>query len=482
MKKLSTTLYAFALLLSSYVSEAQTPAAPEKAVISPTALHKLDSLFRYLDSTGFYNGNILVAAGGEKRASAAIGYANLATKEHLTESSTFELASVSKQFTAVGILCLIQAGKLTLNQKLETLFPSFPYKGVSIRNLLNHTCGLPDYIGLFHEHWDKSRIATNNDVMAMLIKHHPKKVFEPGTRWEYSNTGYALLASVIEKVSAKSYADYMREAVFAPLHLEQTQVYMRRYAPRQIEGYAYGYVQGEDGSFKLPDSVKEYGYVHYLDGITGDGTVNTTAGDLLLWNNAVRDRKLVSPALWIEAITPPVINGKSTDYGFGFMVKQNLERGLVLMHTGGWPGYHTNNVLYLDKDVSLIYLSNKEESPDLTEAVYAAVKNIVFDKPAEFPKPLVQQVAEVDKSLYKLYTGTYTSSEMKGFELIVREKGGNLSIQATGQAEIEVKPEAANKFFVPDFPISLEFMPNDGKPAATLVLLQNGKHEFKRKP
>lgn len=487
MNTLPKTLYVVAcvaciLILLSCNGHAQTSTVPAKAVISAASLHQLDSLFHYLDSTGLYNGNILVAAGGEKKAFAAIGYANLDTKERLTESSTFELASVSKQFTAIGILRLVDGGKLSLDQNLGTLFPTFPYKDVTIRQLLNHTCGLPDYIALLRKHWDKRRIATNNDVIALLTKYHPLKTFEPGTSWEYSNTGYALLASVIEKVSGKSYAAYMQESVFKPLHLDHTQVYMRRYAPRHIDGYAYGYVQDDNGAFKLPDSVKEFSYVIYMDGIAGDGCVNTTAADLLLWDNAVRDQKLISPALWKEAVTPPVIKGKSTGYGFGFLVAEHPERGRILTHNGGWPGYRTNNVLYLDKDVTLIYLSNKEQNPAITEAVYAAVKNIVFDKPVEFPKPLVQVVAKVDKSLYKLYTGTYESSEMKGFEIIVREKGTQLSIQATGQEELEVKPQTSNKFFVQDFPIVIEFVPNDGKPAATLVLHQNGTHEFKRKP
>ncbi len=467
------------LLLTANASLAQQ--APSKTIIQPEALHRLDSLFHYLETTGLYNGNILVATGGEKKAFAAIGYANLETKEPLTESSTFELASCSKQFTAVGVLTLVAKGKLRLDQTVESIITGFPYKGVTVRHLLNHTGGLPDYMELMTEHWDHSRIATNKDVVAMLQQYHPEKRFEPGTKWEYSNTGYALLASIIEKVSGKSFAAYMKEAVFTPLHLNHTLVYMRRYAPRKIEGYAYGYVQDSTGAYKLPDNVKESAMVIYLDGIAGDGCVNTTAGDLLTWNNAVRDQKLLPATLWKEALTAPMIDGKRTNYGFGFQVVENPERGRVLMHNGGWPGYTTRNVLYLDKDVSLIYLSNKEQSGAVMEASWTAVKNIVFGQPAEFPKPLVQTVADVDKSAYTLYSGTYVSAEMPDFELKVRTSDGHLFIQATGQSEAEVMPEAQNRFFIPDFPITIEFLAEGSKPASTLVLNQNGKHEFKRK-
>lgn len=468
------------LLLCASTTLAQQPAT-NKAIISADALHNLDSLFHYLDTSGLFNGNILVASGGEKKSFAAIGYSNLKTKERLTEASTFELASCSKQFTAAGILTLVAKGRLSLDQKLETILPALPYKGVTIRHLLNHTGGLPDYMELMQEHWDRKRIATNEDVVHLLDKFEPAKRFEPGTRYEYSNTGYALLASVIEKVSGKSFAKYMKEAVFQPLHLNHTLVYMRRYAPQKIKGYAYGYIKDNSGEYKLPDSVEESSYVYYLDGIGGDGCVNTTVDDLLAWNNAVRDQKLLPATLWKEALTPPVIDGKSTDYGFGFQVVQNTERGKVLMHNGGWPGYTTRNVLYLDKDVSLIYLCNKEQSPTITDGTWTAVKNIVFDLPFEFPKPLVQVAADVDKSIYGLFSGTYTSAEMPGFELNVRSEKGHLYIQATDQGEIEVVPEAPNRFFVPDYPISIEFVGDAGKPAPSLILNQNGKHEFKRK-
>jgi CubicO group peptidase (beta-lactamase class C family) len=336
-------------------------------------------------------------------------------------------------------------------------------------------------MALMVDHWDHNKIATNADMLAMLQKYHPEKSFEPGAKWEYSNTGYAVLASVIERVSGKSFANYMQEAVFEPLHLGHTLIYTRRYAPKKIESYAYGYVTDSTGMYKLPDGVKESAMVYYLDGIVGDGCVNTTVGDLLIWNNAVRDQKLLPATHWKEATTPPIINGKSTGYGFGFMIVENPERGKVLMHNGGWPGYTTRNVLYLDKDISLIYLSNKEQDGTMMEATWTAVKNIVFDQPAAFPKPLVQKVAEVDKSLYKLYSGTYAATEQPDFEIKVREEGGRLFILPTGQPETEIMPEAQHRFFIPDFPITIEFMPDGAKPATALILNQDGKHEFKRK-
>jgi CubicO group peptidase (beta-lactamase class C family) len=369
------------LLLSTGIS-AQTYATK----LSAGAQQRLDSLYHYLDSTKLYNGNIMIGAGGEKLSSASIGMADFRTGEHLSDSSVFELASVSKQFTAAGILRLVDAGKLSLDQQLGSILPGLPYPSVSIRQMLNHTCGLPDYMPLMQRHWNKKHIATNADVLALLMKYHPEPAFEPGTQWQYSNTGYVLLASIIEKISGRSYAEFMKQEIFEPLHMEHTLIYTRRLEPKTIRNYAYGYVKSKKG-FMLPDSLDAYDYVTYMDGIVGDGTVNSTTPDLLRWNDAVRERKLISKALWEAATTAPEIAGKSTGYGFGFLLITTPQRGKVLLHNGAWPGYGTMNFLFVDKNLSLVFLSNKEEDKAGTmEALYGAVINIVFDEPARFPR------------------------------------------------------------------------------------------------
>lgn len=480
MKK-CTIIVALWLLASFGTTHAQQDTPASRHIMTTAALHRLDSLYHYLDSTGLYNGNILVAAGGKKVSSAAIGYANLDTKEKLTEASSFTLASISKQFTAVGILRLVQAGKIKLDQQVASLLPGFPYPDVTVRHLLNHTGGLPDYLEMLDTYWDKSKIASNADMLKMLIEKHPAAVFKPGTKWEYSNTGYAVLASIIETVSGKSYTSYMQAEVFNPMGLKQTSVYMPRYAPRKIKGYAYSYVKNEEGRYVQPDSIKALDFVRYVDGVCGQGRVVSTVTDLLIWNNALRDKKLLPPELLREATTAPEIDGKSTGYGFGLMIVQSPERGRVLRHTGSWPAYITNNVLYLDKDVSLIFLTNKEQASDVYDAAFDAVKNIVFDKPYTFPVPLVQKLAVVDPAIYSRYTGVYATPEMEGFELTITAKDGKLYLQATGQSINELSPESDNMFFLAGEPIKIEFKTDGNNPANALILHQNGMHEFKRK-
>ena len=160
-----------------------------------------------------FNGNVLIAEKGEIIYKNSFGLANESTKEKLNLNSVFELASVSKQFTAMGIVKLKEKGKLNYEDKIGKYLPELNFYDISIKNLLQHTSGLPDYMQLLDSllidaTWDnKTKIATNKDIIAIFSKHKPKLLFEPNTKWEYSNTGYALLASIIENISKKINAD-----------------------------------------------------------------------------------------------------------------------------------------------------------------------------------------------------------------------------------------------------------------------------------
>jgi CubicO group peptidase (beta-lactamase class C family) len=156
-----------------------------------------------------FNGTVLVAEGGKVIYQGSFGLADYYAGRPLNDSSLFELASVSKQFTATGILLLRERGRLSLTDSLRMFFPELPYSGITLHHLLTHTSGLPDYESLMESRWNRSRIAHNNDVIALMASEKPPVHFAPGTRWEYSNMGYLLLASIIEKVSGKSFAAFM---------------------------------------------------------------------------------------------------------------------------------------------------------------------------------------------------------------------------------------------------------------------------------
>ncbi|GAB4453503.1 MAG: hypothetical protein Fur0028_08980 [Bacteroidales bacterium] len=264
-------------------------------------IKKLDSLLTAMHSNENLNGNILIAEEGKVMYKKSFGNANEDTKQKLNENSIFELASCSKQFTAMAIMILKEKGKLNLDDNISKFIPELAnYKNITIKNLLNHTGGLPDYMDLMDSLFDKSKIATNKDIIALFSKVQPKILFAPNTKYEYSNTGYALLASIIEKASGQSYANFLQNNIFKPLKMTRSFVYTRRFAPKNIANYAFGYIYSDSlKKYILPDDLTETKSVIWLDGIVGDGCVNSTINDLLKWDRALYTNKLLSKT-WNE--------------------------------------------------------------------------------------------------------------------------------------------------------------------------------------
>lgn len=438
-------------------------------------VHNLDSLFDFLEQHKMFNGNVAVSIGQEAPYIRCVGYADLKRKEALVPGSAFELASVSKQFTAMGILKLVEKGKLSLEDDVRSLLPDLPYQGITIRMLLNHTSGLPDYMELFAAHWDTTKIATNDDIVPMLKQYKPTPSFQPGESWEYSNTGYALLACIIKKVSGEPYADYMKKEVFEPLHMKHTFIYSRRLAPRAIDHYAFGYVKDDAGQYMLPDEIPSYNPVYFLDGIQGDGTVNTTAADMLLWDQVVMKQQFLDSGLWKQALTPVTPkNGEESSYGFGWMIGKSAKNGKVLYHSGGWPGYTTYNLIYPDKKIAVVFLSNMEANMGTFEETITALKHIALGDSFALPQVIGEKkIADIDKSIYKEYIGTYNIYE--GFDIEITAKDGHLYLQGTGQPKNEVQPESATRFFIPDYPVNIEFNKDAAGTVISFTLFQHGK-------
>jgi len=278
-------------------------------------------IHEYCDSLyhlGLFNGNILVADKGNIVHKESFGKANEKTGQSLDENTIFELASLSKQFTAMAVIILKEKNKLSLDDKLSKFIPELSaYSNVIVRNLLNHTSGLPDYISIMDSTFDKSKIATNADVISVLAKYNLKTSFPPNTKFEYSNTGYALLASIIERVSGQTYADFLRDKIFVPLDMKNSLVYCRRKSPKNLSNYAYGYIATSSKRKILPDSFPDTKIVIWLDGIVGDGCVNSTITDLLKWDRALYSDKLCSKESMKEIFSRTVLSDKTnSNYGF----------------------------------------------------------------------------------------------------------------------------------------------------------------------
>ncbi|HRE74582.1 MAG TPA: serine hydrolase domain-containing protein [Flavobacteriales bacterium] len=406
-------------------------------------VHKIDSIMTSCFSQGNFNGNVLIFEKDQVIYKKSFGFSNESTKEKLNENSIFELASVSKQFTATAIVLLKEKGKLSYEDEISKYIPELSdYSKITIRNLLTHTSGLPDYMEIMDSTFDKNKIATNKDIISTFSKLKPKTLFEPNTKWEYSNTGYALLASIIEKVSGMTYGDYLNKAIFKPLKMKNTSVYRRRYEPRIIPNYAYGYVYSDSlKKYVLPDELDELKMVIWLDGIVGDGTVNSTVVDLLKWDRALRSNKFISKESKDEIFTSAEINDKTkTNYGFGWVIEDNGVYGNIVSHTGGWPGYMTLIERHLQNDKTIIVLMNYVHNT--TNLPVAELRRALYNiEPHKF-------IALTNEET-ELYAGNYMNSSGRVIKLIC--ENGVLFRPTDNGEKFELKAISSTKFVIMNY-------------------------------
>lgn len=432
-------------------------------------VQKIDSLLNSLYVAKKINGNFLIAEKGNVIYKKSFGLANEETQEQLNENSIFELASVSKQFTAMAIAILQEKGKLSIEDKMSKFIPELAfYDNITIKNLVHHTSGLPDYMDLMETRFDKSKIATNKDIIALFAKEQPKLLFDTNTKWEYSNTGYALLASIIEKASGMSYGDYLQKAIFTPLKMTNTFVYTRRYAPKKVTNYAYGYVYSDDLKKQvLPDDLAETKMVVWLDGIVGDGTVNSTVNDLLLWDRALYTNTLLSKNGMEQVFTAGTLaDGSATKYGFGWMLENHPDFGKTTSHSGGWPGYKTFMERHVDNDKTIIILFNHEQ---VTNPI-KSIRSILYNKPLPVKKER-KEITLTNAQLQK-FIGVYEIQP--GFEVTISTDKEQLFAQLTGQNALPIFAENETQFFLKVVDAQIHFVKDEAGAIASLVLLQNG--------
>ncbi|TVX89660.1 serine hydrolase domain-containing protein [Paenibacillus agilis] len=436
---------------------------------------QLETLFNTLAEREQFNGAVLVAEQGQVIYDGAFGYANLEKGQQLNKDSIFELASVSKPITALGIILLAQEGKLQVDDLVEKWIPELPYKNITIKNLLQHTSGMPDYMTLFVKHWDKDNIADNKDMLELLVEHQPDVRFAPGDKWEYSNTGYVLLAIIAERVSGKSFTDFMKQHLFEPLGMQDTLIYNRRYSNQTIDNYAFGYVWDvKEERFVLPDTLPETEMVVYLDGIQGDGTVNSTLADLLKLDQALHTGEWITKESLVEAFTPTLLNnGETFPYGYGWLISKEDNRGMLVSHSGGWPGYATNYKRFIEQKKTFIILNNVIHDYAYLQAIETACEHILFDEPYEIPAFISpRQAIQVLPDLYDTYTGCYRFEEQDNtVEAEVDTEDDRLLLTIDGQV-MALHPATETRYFIHQTTIEVEFVEVTDDEARAFILYE----------
>ncbi len=330
---------------------------------------RLDSLFTRFNKRLDFHGSVIIAQKGKVIFKNHYGYADFKQKSKIDDQSAFQLASVSKQFTAASILILFEENKLDLDDKVIRFFPDFPYQEVTIRQLMNHTSGLPKYFWLAEHKWNEDHAPSNKEMMDMLSKHDVQRFFSPGANFDYSNTGYFVLASIVEKITDKKFGDFVDERIFKPLYMKNTFVYrheMDSVKEGQLDGYR---IYRKRWHAKIGGTVN--------DAIVGDKNVYSTTEDMFKWIEGLNSGKIISEKTLDEMYTRGETKYKrKVPYGFGFRIKED-ETNKVIYHNGKWNGFSTSLMQYPDDDLVVITLehSNYNSMKTLNEKV----KQIVDD-------------------------------------------------------------------------------------------------------
>ena len=328
----------------------------EKATLEMACRHWYDSVLK----NGPFNGGMLVAKGGNILFETYKGTRNLKGTDSINAQTPFHIASVTKTFTAMGILKLVEQEKVQLADEFSKYFPAFNYPGVTIQTLLNHRSGLPNYLYFMEDlGWSDTVIIKNSDILNYLItrKSELLNIATPDTRFNYCNTNYALLALLIEKVTGLSYPRFMQETFFGPLGMKETFVYTPAESHRATPNFDW---RGQANAN------------NYLDEVYGDKNIYSTPRNLLTWHRALQSNILFKPATLIDAYEPysnerPGIK----NYGLGWRMNIYPNGKKVVFHNGWWHGNNASFVRLVDQDVCIIAVGNRFNS-----GIYKAYKMV----------------------------------------------------------------------------------------------------------
>lgn len=321
----------------------------------------IHSAFEKAKKAGF-SGVVLVAENGKIQFYEATGKRRFETNEDLQKTDIFEFASITKQFTAMVIMMLKERGKLNFDDQISK-FVQVPYPNITIRHLLTHTSGLPDYQAVMDKHWDKSKIAGNPEILEYLNRYAPPVLFQPGEKYSYSNTGYVLLASIAEKAAGKDFIEMCREWIFKPLKMRDTNIRSLEEKAR-VKNFAVGHQKDEKGNYVNAGNFRASDYTIWLGNRKGPGRISGTAQDLLKWDTALYTEKLIKKETLAEAYTGGILNnGEKINYGFGWSVLTDKSGNKYVQHTGGNPGISNIIIRFLtDKRLIIVLCNNSHES------------------------------------------------------------------------------------------------------------------------
>jgi CubicO group peptidase (beta-lactamase class C family) len=416
---------------------------------------KLDSLVQGYVNVQEFNGSVLVARNGQVLLEKGYGFKNLKGHSLNDAGTVYPIASVTKTFTSTLVLQLAELQQLSLQDKLSKFYPGYPHgDSITIEQLLTHTSGIYNYTRNSDFMFKESGKPASEEKMLSLFRDKPLD-FEPGTDWNYSNSGYSLLGYIIQKVTGMSYQQAMRKYVFGPLHMDHT-------------GFDFA---------RLPDSDKAIGYYaesgknYNKETPLVDSSVSFSAGsicsnvaDMYKWSQGLQHYEIVSKDLQDKACVP-----LSHHYGYGWMIDSIYGKRIV-SHSGGIYGFRSNFARITDDNICIILLGNTE-TPGL-DGITKSLLAILYNKPYQIP--VKKQAVTVDESILKLYTGTY---EIKEPQLVIEvklENGGLVAYPFHGPKSEMAASDQTHFFDKSEEEIEIFFEKDEKGQIARMVINMHG--------
>ena len=433
MKKLMPLFLFFLLSISLNTTcvqaQSQTPSAAEFDKIITTEFKPEEP-----------GGVVLIAQKGKVIYKKAFGMANLELNVPMREEMVFNIASQTKQFTAVAILQLAEQGKLSLQDEITKYLPDYPVNElkITVENLLTHTAGIPvsDAAAMTRLQGEK-RLVTLQEIIN-TFKDRPLD-FAPGTKMVYSNNGFMLLGAIIERVSGISYPQYLEKNLFKPAQMAETH-FGDDYIIIKNRAASYIYSRAESRFLNALNGKVELAY--------SAGAIQSTADDLFKWQQALLANKLIKKESLAKARTEYKLpNGKGVNYGYGWFIG-NIQGSPIIEHGGNMGGFMSHAIYLPREDVYVLLLYNFRVPNRLPEFLAGDLAALAIGKPFN-----IKEIA-LDENLLKSYVGVY---EEDGIERLITVENGKLFYQRVGANKMQMKPYAKDKFFFDNASIIAEF-------------------------
>jgi CubicO group peptidase (beta-lactamase class C family) len=437
-----------------------------KAQQNDSLIQKLDEYLISANKFHKFNGSALIARQGKILLQKSYGYKNFARHILNDNNTVYQIGSITKQFTATVILKLQEEGKLSVKDKLSNYFPEFNYAGnITLENLLTHTSGIYNYTNDIDA--EDSFIVCNpinkKLVTDIIFKHKP--AFKPGTQFQYSNSNYYLLGLIIEKVSAKSYEQNVRDIIFTPLQMAHSLFNFKHSTDTDI---ATGYQTINDTSQIEASAWRWDSTVTYAA-----GAIFSTTGDMYQWAKAIGNKKILSPGSWKAALTP-----RLEHYGYGWYI-DSLYGHTTIVHGGGLPGFMAYLCYYPGQAITIILLSNEGWFGEGLNNISANLSAILFHKPYElFHK---HKFVQLSPEVLKKYTGRYDFD--KKHHAYITLENGMLQMEAPqgGLPKSPLFAQDETNFYLKIIDARIEFVKDASGNISELIAHYNGKNEICKK-